>query len=321
MPDAPTTKRHTVSVKQMMDALAADLQMRVVAGSEGLTREITAAEVNRTGLALAGWYTYFAKHRIQVLGKVEVYYLQRLSSAERSIRLRTLMKMRIPAFIVTRNYRAPAELIELGNNFNIPIIRSPGVTMRVINKISLWLEDQFAPSSIVHGTFLEVYGVGVLIMGRSSVGKSECALSLIERGHILVADDIVTIRVTEGTLLTGYANPRLGHHMEIRGIGIINVQSLYGVKSVRMYKHIDFVVTLVPWEENEKYDRLGLDQEYIEFLGIKLPNVLMPVKSGRDIALLIETAAQNAKLKGLGFSVARNFNEHLLASMQYPEKK
>jgi len=318
---SPRSTQRTVTVKNMMDALSTDLQFKVVAGENGFHREITAAEVNRPGLALAGWYDYFAKHRIQVLGKVEVYYLQRLSSRERIERLSRLMKMRIPAFIVTRNYKAPDELIDLGNQFSIPIIRSPGVTMRIINKISVWLEDRFAPTTVIHGTLMEVYGVGVLIMGRSSVGKTECALSLVERGHILVADDVVTLKVTEGTLITGLSNERLGHHMEIRGIGIVNVQALYGVKSVRMYKHVDFVVTLVPWEEHDKYDRHGLDQQHVEILGVKLPNVVMPVKPGRDVALLIETAAQNAKLKGLGFNVAREFNEHLLAAMQHPVKQ
>jgi len=315
-----STAVQTVKVRQLLDAMSAEMHLRVVAGHAGIDRQITAAEVNRPGLALAGWYNYFAKHRLQVLGKVEIYYLRRLRADERKTCLRTLMKMRIPAFIVTRNYVPPQELIELSNAFNVPVIRCPGVTMRVVNKLSVWLEDQFAPSCQMHATLMEVYGVGVLIMGKAGVGKSECALSLVERGHILVADDVIKLRVCEGCLLTGYANPRIGHHMEIRGIGIINVQSLYGVKSVRMYKHIDFVVTLELWQEGVSYDRLGIDPQYIEMLGVRLPNVVIPVKPGRDIALLIETAAQNAKLKSLGFNVARSFNEQLLANMNYPAK-
>lgn len=306
-----------VTVQHLMDALGEQMELRVVSGEKGMGREITAAEVNRPGLALAGWYDYFAKHRLQVLGKVEIYYLRRLTPQERRERIRTLMQMRIPAFIVTRNYLPPAELVELGAEYNIPVIRSPGITMRVINKISSWLEEQFAPTTQVHGTLVEVYGVGVLIMGKAGVGKSECALSLVERGHILVADDVITLRVTEGNLITGFANPRIGHHMEIRGVGIINIQSLYGVKSVRMYKHVDFVATLETWEEGKNYERLGLDSSYIELLGVRLPNLVIPVKPGRDVALLIEVAAQNEKLKSLGFNVARNFNEQLLASMKY----
>ncbi|MCX7847664.1 MAG: HPr(Ser) kinase/phosphatase [bacterium] len=310
-----------MTVQDMMDALGAQMNLRVVSGEKGMGREITAAEVNRPGLALAGWYDYFAKHRLQVLGKVEIYYLRRLSSAERRERIRILMEMRIPAFIVTRNYLPPEELVELGAKYNIPIIRSPGITMRVINKISSWLEEQFAPTTHVHGTLVEVHGVGVLIMGKAGVGKSECALSLVERGHILVADDVITLRVTEGNLITGFANPRIGHHMEIRGVGIINIQSLYGVKSVRMYKHVDFVVTLEPWQEGKNYERLGIDSTHIELLGVKLPNLVIPVKPGRDVALLIEAAAQNEKLKALGFNVARHFNEQLLASMKYSTQR
>jgi len=315
MPAPPHDK--VVTVRHLMDALGTQMDLRVVSGEQGLGREITAAEVNRPGLALAGWYDYFAKHRIQVLGKVEVYYLRRLSPADRRSRIRTLMQMRIPAFIVTRNYLPPTELVELGASFNVPVIRSPGITMRVINKLSSWLEEQFAPTTVVHGTLVEVHGVGVLIMGKAGVGKSECALSLVERGHILVADDVITLRVTEGNLVTGFANARIGHHMEIRGVGIINIQSLYGVKSVRMYKHVDFVVTLENWEEGKNYERLGIDASYIEILGVKLPNLVIPVRPGRDVALLIEAAAQNEKLKALGFNVARNFNEQLLAGMNY----
>jgi HPr kinase/phosphorylase len=300
----------------MLDELGESMHMSVVAGEKGLDRVITAAEVNRPGLALTGYYDYFAKHRLQVLGKVEINYLRSISSGEHTERVRELMQMRIPAFIIARNYVPLHETVDLANEYNVPIIRTPYMTMRVVNKLSAWLEEQFAPTTQVHGVLMEVHGVGVLIMGKASVGKSECALSLVERGHILVADDVITLKVSEGTLLTGYANPMLGHHMEIRGIGIVNVQSLYGVKSVRMWKHIDFVVTLEPWQENRNYERLGLDLEFSEILGIKLPNVVIPVKPGRDVALLIETAAQNTKLQSLGFNAAQQFNKQLLASMQ-----
>ncbi len=300
----------------MLEKLGPSMHMTVTAGEKGLDREITAAEVNRPGLALTGYYSYFAKHRMQVLGKVEINYLKSISSAEQTERIRRLMKMRIPAFVIARNYLPLPETVNLANEYNVPIIRTPGITMRVVNKLSSWLEEQFAPTTQVHGVLMEVHGVGVLIMGKAGVGKSECALSLVERGHILVADDIISLRVTEGTLLTGYANPRLGHHMEIRGIGIVNVQSLYGVKSVRMWKHIDFVVTLEPWQENRVYDRLGIDQSFTEILGVKVPNVIIPVKPGRDVALLIESAAQNEKLKSFGFNVAQQFNENLLKSMR-----
>lgn len=310
-----------ITVRDLLDSMSREAGLSIHSGEEGLDRRITAAEVNRPGLALTGWYKYFAKHRLQVLGKVELYYLKSLSSERHTEIIRELMKMRIPAFIIARNYRPLPETVALSNEYSVPVLRSPIVTMRLVNKLSAWLEEQFALSTQVHGTLMEVHGVGVLIMGKAGVGKSECALSLVERGHILVCDDVITVKVTEGSFVTGFANEKLGHHMEIRGVGIINVQSLYGVKSIRMWKHIDFVVTLEPWREGEQYDRLGMEQEFKEILGVSLPNVTIPVKPGRDIALLIETAAQSFKLKDHGFDVARAFNDKLIATMQLTEGK
>lgn len=309
------SEKNFVTVQQLIDGPGKQLKFKVISGFKGLNRYITAAEVNRPGLALAGYYEHFAKHRLQILGLVEISYLKSISSDEHTERISRLMQMRIPAFIIARNYIPLPETVAASNKYNVPIIRTPFITMRVMNKLSAWLEDQFSPATQVHGVLMEVHGMGVLIMGSAGVGKSECALSLVERGHILVGDDVVTLKLTEGCLITGYANKTIGHHMEIRGIGIINVQSLYGVKSIRMWKHIDFVVTLEQWQENRDYERLGLDSNYIDFLGVKVPNVLIPVKPGRDVSLLIETAAQNEKLKKLGFNVAREFNDHLLASM------
>jgi len=314
-------KNEYVTVQDLLDGIGVEMEFKVISGFKGLKRRITAAEVNRPGLALAGYYEHFAKHRIQVLGLVEMDYLKNIPSAEHLKRLTRLMKMRIPAFIVARNYIPLPETVALSNKYNVPIIRAPGITMKVVYKTSAWLEEQFSPSTKVHGVLMEVYGMGVLITGKASVGKSECALGLVERGHILVGDDVVTLKLTEGIYVTGYANPTIGHHMEIRGIGIINIQSLYGVKSVRMWKHIDFVVTLEEWQENKNYERLGIDNNSVELLGTRIPNVLMPVKPGRDVALLIETAAQNEKLKKLGFNVAREFNDYLIASMKNKKTK
>ena len=311
----------SVTVQELLDGLGDEMKFKVISGFKGLQRSITAAEVNRPGLALAGYYEHFAKHRLQVLGLVEMDYLKNISSSEHSKRLGRLMQMRIPAFIIARNFIPLPETVALSNKYNVPIIRAPGITMKVVNKTSMWLEEQFSPSTKVHGVLMEVYGMGVLITGKASVGKSECALSLVERGHILVGDDVVTLKLTEGMFVTGYANPIIGHHMEIRGIGIINIQSLYGVKSIRMWKHIDFVVTLEEWQDDRNYERLGIDNKLIELLGMEIPNVLIPVKSGRDVALLIETAAQNEKLKKLGFNAARDFNEHLIASMKKKNKE
>ncbi len=188
--------------------------------------------------------------------------------------------------------------------------------MNVVNKISSWLADQFAPRIKIHGSLLEVNGEGVLITGKAGIGKSETALALVERGHIFVADDVITLKLTEGPSITGYTSKELGHHMEIRGVGFLNIQSLYGAKSVRMWKHIDFVVTLEDWKEGRSYERLGIEHETVEYLSVDLPNVTIPLKPGRDAALLIETAAQNEKLKSLGFNTAKAFNDRLMEIMQ-----
>ena len=305
-----------ITVNDLINDLGVTLGLKVVSGEKGLNRPITAAEVNRPGVALTGWYKYFAQHRLQVLGMVEINYLKHISSSEHTGVMRRLMQMRIPAFIIARNYVPLPETIKLSNEYGVPIIRAPGITMNIVNKVSVWLEDQFAPIINVHGSLLEVNGEGILIVGKPGVGKSETTLALVERGHIFVADDVIKLKLTEGPSVTGYTSKELGHHMEIRGIGIINIQSLYGAKSVRMWKHIDFVVTLENWIEGKKYERLGLEHATIEYLGVPLPNVIIPLKPGRDAALLIETAAQNEKLKTLGFNTAKAFNDRLLEIMQ-----
>ncbi len=305
-----------ITVNDLINDLGSILGLKVVSGERGLNRPITAAEVNRPGVALTGWYKYFAQHRLQVLGMVEINYLKHISSEKHKEVMHRLMKMRIPAFIVARNYIPPSETVQLSNEYGIPIIRAPGITMNIVNKISTWLEDQFAPTIKVHGSLLEVNGEGILIVGKPGVGKSETTLALVERGHIFVADDVIKLKLTEGPSITGYTSNELGHHMEIRGIGIINIQSLYGAKSVRMWKHIDFVVSLENWIDGKKYERLGLKHATVEYLGVNLPNVTIPLKPGRDAALLIETAAQNEKLKTLGFNTAKAFNDRLLEIMQ-----
>ncbi len=311
-----TADRKVITVNDLINDLGDELKLNVVSGANGLNRHITAAEVNRPGVALAGWYKYFAQYRLQVLGMVEINYLKHLSSKRHLAVMRHLMKMRIPAFIVARNYLPLPETVKLSNEYGVPIIRAQGITMNIVNTISKWLEDQFAPTIKVHGSLLEVNGEGVLITGKAGIGKSETALALVERGHIFVADDVITLKFTDGPSVTGYTSKELGHHMEIRGVGIINIQSLYGAKSVRMWKHIDFVVTLEKWEEGRGYERLGLEHETVEYLGVNLPNVTIPLKPGRDAALLIETAAQNEKLKSLGFNTAKAFNDRLLEIMQ-----
>ncbi len=237
-----------VTVSQVYDGLKEKLQLKLVAGGKGLKRRILVSEINRPGLALAGHIKYFANRRGQVLGKVEISYLKSLKKAERRERISLLLGQKIPFCIIARNYVPPPELLEEANKKGVPIFRSPLVTVRILNLCTMFLEEILSPHTSLIANLVEVYGVGVLIMGKSGVGKSECTLSLVERGHRLVSDDFVSIRLIEGTYLLGEGSELTRFHMEIRGLGIIDVQTLFGVGCVRQTKRVDLAVTLEPWD-------------------------------------------------------------------------
>ena len=305
-----------ITVKDFYESLKEKLKLRLITGQSGLSKKITVAEINRPGLALAGYFKYFAKKRVQVIGKVEITYLKTLSKNKRKKQIKELLSQNIPCCIVGRNYVPPQELIEEANRRSIPLFRSPVVTMVLLNKATLYLEEQFAPVTSLTGDLLEVYGVGVLIRGESGVGKSECALSLIKRGHRLIADDIVKIRLRGGDTLVGFGNPLTRHHMEIRGVGIINVQTLFGAGCIREDKRIDLITSMEEWQPDKEYERLGLEERTSEVLGIKIPYLVFPVRPGRDIALLVELGCLNQRLKWLGYDSANDLNERLIALMK-----
>ena len=309
------TKLDSIEVGEFFQALGSQNHLTVVSGERGMTRKITTSELNRPGMALTGYYDDFAEYRIQILGLVEVCYLAKMKEEDQRERLSRLLQMHIPCVVVTRGYEPPPVLIELSDKFGVPVMTTPDVTMPFMNRVSKWLDEVFSPRAIVHGELVEVFGVGVLIQGKSGVGKSECALSLVSRGHIFVADDVVKLRISSEKGLVGAVNEKSGHHMELRGVGIVNVMSLYGVKGIRMEKSIDLVVTLFNWEERDQIDRSGLEESTTEILGQTLPHMQIPVKPGRDVALLIEAAAQTFKLKSLDFDVAKRFNDQLIDSM------
>ena len=315
------TKLRAITVREFFEAQSEKNHLTLVSGAKGLEREITTSELNRPGMALTGYFDDFAEHRIQVLGLVEICYLARLPEEVQRERLNRLLQMAIPCVIVTRGYELPPVLLELSERFDVPLMRTPDVTMPFMNHVSKWLDEVFSPRAIVHGELVEVFGVGVLILGKSGVGKSECALSLVSRGHIFVADDVVRLRISSEKGLVGAVNEKTGHHMELRGVGLINVMSLYGVKGIRIEKSIDLAVTLYNWEERDQIDRSGLEESTTEILGQKLPHMQIPVKPGRDVALLIEAAAQTFKLKSLDFDVARRFNESLIETMKLAAEK
>lgn len=292
------------------------LGLELMGDSTGMERPIAEPTINRPGLALAGFFRYFASKRIQVAGHAELSYLRSLHSAERAERIESLFNQRIPCLIVARGLPLPTGLLELATKTATPVFRTPLVTMKFINSATIALEDEFAPVASEHGSMVDIMGIGVLIRGQSGIGKSECVLGLIERGYSLVSDDITRFRNLEGRELIGNSKELTRFHMEVRGIGIINVAAVFGAGSVRPEKQLDLIVTLKDWQDVEEIDRLGLDRATYEILGIPIPHVTIPVRMGRDLARLVEVAALDQKLKAMGHDTAREFNERLLRAMR-----
>jgi HPr kinase/phosphorylase len=297
------------------------LGLELVTGKNGMKRRIHVPEAHRPGLSLSGYLKSHAGKRILIFGRVEIEYLRDLDPEIRVKRLEAILKTPTPAVIVARRYRPPKELVHLCELYNIPLFRASMSTMNLLSKLTLLLVEEFAPTMSCHGTLVEVFGVGVLIQGDSSVGKSEAALGLIERGHRLISDDIVKVKKREGNYIEGYGAELTRHHMEIRGIGIINVANLYGVVCVRDNKSIDLVVKLEAWDDQKFYDRVGFDEKCCDILGVKLPYHVLPVKPGRDVVLLLETIALNHRLKGMGYNSAKEFKSKLLEMIASKQNK
>lgn len=288
------------------------LGMRLEGAPVGLNKKIREPTINRPGLALTGFYSYFAAKRVQVLGAAELSYLRSLGVKALESTIESLFARNIPCLVVARGAPIPDVLLDIAAKFETPVFRTQMITMKFINAATIALEFDFAPSTTEYGSMVEIMGVGTLIRGDSGIGKSECVLSLIERGYSLISDDITKIRSLEGRELIGSSADLTRFHMEVRGIGIINVASIFGVGSVRPEKRLDFVVTLKDWSELEDVDRIGLDSQTYTILGIKLPHVTIPVRTGRDLGRLVEVAALDQKLKNMGQNSAQEFNQKLL---------
>jgi HPr kinase/phosphorylase len=306
-----------ISIAEFYEKMKDQLQLRLVAGEKGLGRMIKWPEINRPGLALAGYFDYFPWRRMQVLGKGEVTYLRSLSSEVLRARIREMLsKKKVPCIIITRMYRVPQELIEEADSLDVPVFRSPLVTVDLIDRTTLFLDDIFAPTVSLRGNLVEVFGVGVFLEGKSSVGKSETALGLLARGHRLITDDVVRIKLREGKYLIGSGSELTRHHLEIRGLGIINIQKLFGAVSFREETQIDLAITLEIWDPNKEYDRLGMEEDTIRILGQPVPHLTIPVRWGRDMVLMVETAALNHRLKASGFNPAQALDEELINAMR-----
>src|SRR5215475_732801 len=304
-----------VTVESFYNSHAEKLQMKLEGPRVGFHRKIREPTINRPGLALSGFYTYFAEKRVQVLGAAEHSYLKSLPSKLRIRRFRKLCERRIPCLVISRGFHLAPELLSVTAQAKIAVFRTPMITMKFINAATIALEMDFSPTVTEFGSMVDILGVGVLIRGASGIGKSETALGLIERGYSLVADDVTKIKSLEGRELMATAPDLTRYHMEVRGIGIINVVSVFGIGAIRIEKRVDLVVTLKDWHELEEVDRIGLDREVYEILRIEVPHVTIPVRPGRDIARLVEVAAMDQKLKGLGLNSAVEFNQKLIGQM------
>jgi HPr kinase/phosphorylase len=309
----------TVTVERFYLNQAEKLQLKLVAGGAGLSRKIQEGSVNRPGLALAGFYKYFAMKRVQVIGGAEWAFLRSVSETEARKRFEKMLKAKVPCIVFARNVNPPAHCEQNCDEYQVPLFKTKMVTMRFINAATIALEQEFAPQASEHGSMVDILGVGVLIRGESGIGKSETVLALVERGYALVSDDITRIRLVEGRELVGTSSETTRYHMEIRGLGIINVPAVFGVAAVRPDKRVDLVVTLMDWNKMDEVDRTGIEQQAYTILGISLPHVIIPVRPGRDIGRLIEVAALDQKLKSLGHNAAREFNERLIERMRFPK--
>jgi HPr kinase/phosphorylase len=305
-----------VTVESFYNSHAEKLQMKLEGPRVGFHRKIREPTINRPGLALSGFYTYFAEKRVQVFGAAEHSYLKSLSRKIRARRYRELCARKIPCVVVSRGFHVDPALLEIAAQEKIAVFRTPMITMKFINAATIALEVDFSPTVTEFGSMVDILGVGVLIRGASGIGKSETALGLIERGYSLVADDVTRITSLEGRELMATAPDLTRNHMEVRGIGIINVASVFGIGSIRIEKRLDLVVTLQEWDSVEEIERVGMERQTYEILGLKVPHVTIPVRPGRDIARLIEVAAMDQKLKGLGQNSAVDFNAKLLNLME-----
>jgi HPr kinase/phosphorylase len=306
---------HGITVAHFFETYRAKLKMELVTGSAGLHRLIHEGSINRPALALTGFFKYFANKRVQVLGAAEMTFLKTLPQDKQVDILRQMAKRGIPCMVLTRNYHPSKPMLMVAREMKLPIIRTPMITMNWINLATLAIDNEFAPAGTEHATTLDIKGVGVMLRGESGVGKSECALALIERGHSLVADDLTVIRLVDERELMASSRPLNRGYMECRGIGIINVAEMFGVKCVRLEKRIDMVVSLREWTPEVMEERTGLEENFYEILGMKMPHIELFVRPGRDIARLVEVAALTQALKKMGHDPARDFNDRLIAFM------
>ena len=308
MPLEEISREFSFPLQKILDEFKLDVIYMPENGGNTL---ISNNDTNRPGLQFAGFYEYFDNKRIQVMGKMEVAYLSGLDSETRRKRIEDLLSYRFPALIITRSLDVFPEMLELAPNYGVPILRSEESTSVFISKLVAFLNLQLAPRITRHGVLIEIYGEGVLILGESGVGKSETAIELVKRGHRLIADDAVEIKKASNITLVGSSPDNIRHFLELRGIGIINARQLFGIGAVKMSEKIDMVVEMELWNPEKTYDRMGVDTHYMTILGVKVPLLNIPVKPGRNLAVILEVAAMNNRQKKMGYNAAKDLLHQL----------
>jgi HPr kinase/phosphorylase len=305
-----------ISVRRILEKKGAEWKLEMLTSEAGLDNTFSTSELNRPGLALTGFYEVFSADRIQILGLTEISYLRSLQEVERRRRLERIFEFYIPCVIITTSLEAPPDMIEIAEANRVPVLRTPLLTSNFSGHLSHFLDRELAPSWAIHGVMMDIFGMGVLIQGRSGVGKSECALELIERGHRLVADDIVVLRRVGNEQLVGTCSERLRYHMELRGIGIIDIESLYGVRSIRNEEVVSLLIRLERWDPKKDYERLGIKQQFTNLFDCRVPEYILPVEPGRNISILVEVAALMQRLRNQGINPATQLNEQIMATMR-----
>lgn len=305
-----------LSVRELFSERNRELDIALVAGEAGLDKKLSVADVNRCGLALSGYFDYFVSERIQVLGNAEVEYLKKLGAKQKEEVLEKIFSHKIPMLVVCRGLAPSKEIIKVAEQHKVPVFTSSMDTTKFIGEIINYLEEKLAPKARVHGVLVDVYGVGVLLIGKSGVGKSECALDLVKRGHRLVADDIVELSKTSDKSLFGAPQPLLRFYLEVRGLGIVNIKELFGVGATRDKKRVELVVQMEEWDEKKSYERVGQTEQFHEILEVKLPALTVPVKPGRNIAIIVEVAAMQGRLKKMGYSSLDELEKSIQSKME-----
>jgi HPr kinase/phosphorylase len=311
-------RKDAIAVQTLMQA---PLQLVSLNERVGWDNLITDENVHRPQLALAGFLELFTSHRLQVMGNTEVYYLRSLGTSDRVRAFRGIVERKVPAIILTNNHTLDPELRDVATEYNVALLQTPYETTRTVHILSEFLGDQFAPHVVVHGSLVDVYGVGVLFVGRSGIGKSEIALDLVERGHRLVADDVVILTRKRDAILMGTGSSLIEHMVEVRGLGIIDVRQMFGIRAIRYQKRLEIVVELEDWNADENYERVGLDDTTVEILGIPISSVKLPIFPGKNITVIAEAIALNYLLRTYGYNAARQLADKLEREIQHRAEK